>query len=98
MYQTNKNRFSPELVVPPVPEDIVVPNLAVNVKAAVEKGMVSPLATQPTYGETELSEVSIGAHYVDDPLDLLNAARLQAGAKVAADSVPHSGEDNPKIE
>lgn len=92
MFQTNKNRVisSPAFL----GGGNTVPNLAVNVRAAVEKGLVSPLATQPTYGEEELSEHSINGHYVDDPLDMLNAARLQTGAAVAANSVT----EQPKTE
>lgn len=87
MFQTNLKRFIPKFGQYPHIVDIVVPNLAVNVRAAVEKGLVSPLATQPTYGEEELSEHSINGHYIDDPLDMLNAARLQSGASIAANSV-----------
>lgn len=97
MFQTNRNRFFPQFVELPVPECIIVPNLAVNVKAAVEKGLVSPLATQPTYGESELSEDSKNGHYVDDPLDMLNRAKEVFGGKVAADSMPLSS-DAPKTE
>lgn len=72
MYQTNYNRFIRPLVEREVICDSITPNLSVDIKRAVETGLVSNIATQPTYGEKELSESSISGHYVDDPLDVLN--------------------------
>lgn len=98
MFQTNKIKVFPSYI-EVVFNSEVVPNLAVNVKEAVQNGLVSPLAIQPTYGEEELSEGSINGHYIDDPLDMLNAAKNMANSKVAADSVPlSSNAPNPKKE
>lgn len=94
MFQTNYNKIVPPCIGVDCKSE-VIPNLAVNVKQAVQNGLVSPLAIQPTYGEEELSEGSINGHYIDDPLDMLNAAKNMANSKVAADSVPLSS-DAPK--